>query len=74
MSRITIDPQTLAKLNGLDSLLEFCDESGRTLGYFLPPGSLKSLSPLSDAEISRRRLQRTGRPLQEILQDLGRRS
>ena len=75
MTKITIDSETRAKLNGLKDFFQVCDESGQTLGYFLPPGFLKYLSPFSDEEIERRRQQpRTGRPLKEILNDLESRS
>ena len=70
MTKVTIDAETQAKLNGLNDFLEVCDESGRTLGYFFPPGTLKYLSPFSDEEIEELRKQRTGRPLKEILKDL----
>jgi hypothetical protein len=71
MTRITIDSETRSKLDGLREPAEVCDESGNKLGYFVPPGLLKYLSPYSDAEIEELRKQRTGRPLKEILRDLG---
>ena len=73
MTKVTVDAATRAKLNDLHELLEVCDESGRTLGYFHPVvsfDSLKALSPFSDEEIEKLRQQRTGRPLSEILKDL----
>ena len=36
MTKLMIDAGTLAKLHNLDTPLEVCDESGKTLGYFLP--------------------------------------
>ena len=70
MTKITIDSETRAKLNGLNDFFQVCDESGQTLGYFFPPGTLKRLSPFSDEEIEELRKQRTGRPLAHILEDL----
>lgn len=37
MTRVTIDSSLQAKLHGLESELELCDESGRTVGFVLPP-------------------------------------
>jgi hypothetical protein len=76
MTRITVDAGTLAKLHGLNDFLEFCDESGRTLGHFCPLVSPprgpdgKIISPISDEEWERRRQERSGRPLKDILADL----
>lgn len=76
MTRITLDAGTVAKLRGLSDLVEFCDESGQTLGHFqpveLPPRDPdgKIISPISDEEYERRRLERTGRPLKDIIADL----
>jgi hypothetical protein len=73
MTKVIVDAAMRARLHDLSELLEVCDESGRTLGYFhplVPPGDTKSLSPFSDEEIERRRQQRSGRPLGEILEDL----
>ena len=76
MTRVTIDAGTLAKLHGLNDVLEICDESGRTLGHFCPLVSPprgpdgKIISPISDEEYERRRQTRSGRPLKDILADL----
>ncbi len=73
MTRVTLDASTLAKLHNLAEFAEFCDESGKTLGYFHPLGQTakaKLQSPLSDEELQRRRQQTTGRPLSEILRSL----
>jgi hypothetical protein len=77
MSRVTVDAATMARLHNLDEFLIFCDESGRTLGYFRPgvppdvPAGGRITSPVSDEEIEELRKQRTGRPLSDILKDLG---
>ena len=36
MSKIVLDKQMRAKLNNLQEQFELCDESGHTLGQFLP--------------------------------------
>jgi hypothetical protein len=76
MSRITVDAATRARLHNLDEFLVFCDESGRTLGYFhpgIPPDSAttsKIKSPIPDEEIERRRKDRTGIPFSDVLNRL----
>ncbi len=76
MTKISVDAATRAKLHNLDDILELCDESGQTLGYFHPivhlTGSQKAkdLSPFSDEEIRERQKDRSGRPLRDILKDL----
>jgi hypothetical protein len=78
MNEVTIDAALRARLNNLDDLLQFRDESGRVLGYFHPlvesasseAGAIRS--PVSDEEIERLRTQRTGRSLAEIMADLNR--
>jgi hypothetical protein len=76
MTRLVVDAATQAKLNHLNGLLEICDEAGRTLGYFHPVLTEKHSaenhiqSPFTEEELERRRQQRTGRPLTEILKGL----
>ena len=36
MSKITLDATLRSKLNGLNESLEICDETGETVGHFLP--------------------------------------
>jgi hypothetical protein len=74
MTKLTVNADMQAKIAGLNDFAELCDESGRTLGYFFPPGTLTALSPFSDEEIERRRKDRSGRPLSDILKDLEGRS
>jgi hypothetical protein len=76
MTRVTIDATTMAKLDGLNDLLEICDESGKTLGYFQPIISPprgpdgKIISPISDEELERRSQHLAGRALKDILSDI----
>lgn len=77
MVKLIVDAAMRAKLNNLDELLEICDQSGQTLGYFHPTvdtsgSENETFSPFSIEEIERRRKQRTGRPLREILENLDR--
>jgi len=78
MTKITLDPTTLAKLSGIGHQVEVCDDSGRTLGYFVPVVSPtahgRMESPLSKEELDRRAMQRNGRTLAEIMADLEKRA
>ena len=76
MTKLTVDSELRAKLGDLQDLVEFCDESGRVVGFFHPVGPInithQTSSPISDEEIEACRQQRTGRPLAGILADLDR--
>ncbi len=78
MNKLILDKELRAKLNGLSSEIEFCDESGKTLGHFLPDDVYKKLlyawlkSQHSDEELDKARRETGGRPLKEIWKDLGR--
>jgi hypothetical protein len=80
MTRITADASLLAKLDNLSGVVQLCDETGRTLGYFHPAvlsdGSptQRTASPISDEAIEECRQQRSGRPLSEIMTELERQS
>ena len=71
MSKVIIDPTTQAKLCDLRESLEFCDESGRILGYFTPAGDESLYTGMaSEEELDRRERAGGGRTLSEILADL----
>jgi hypothetical protein len=76
MQRVTIDREFKKKLNGLDSEIEFCDESGQTVGRFVPEEEYMRLLyasieiPFSEEEIEQAFNEGGGRPLKEILEDL----
>src|SRR5260370_41975189 len=78
MSRVTLDSQLRSKLNGLDDQVEICDESGKTLGRFLPESLCRELllawskADLPDDELQRRRQEPRGHTLGEVLEKLGR--
>ncbi len=75
MIRIIIDATLPEKLQHLTEVAEFCDESGRVLGRFLPILDLSQYEPLepqiSQEEIQRRK-QNKGKtyPTAEVLDHL----
>jgi hypothetical protein len=74
MTRVMIDPALLTQLQSPDAVIEVCDRSGQVIGYFhslrlLGSESGNCRSPFSDEEIQRRRQQRTGKPLAEIIKE-----
>ncbi len=77
MSKVTLDNAWRAKFNGLTEPLELCDESGKTVGHFLPEDAYRRLlyalarTQVSDTEIAELRQQTGGRTLAEIWQNLG---
>jgi hypothetical protein len=44
MSKIILDSELKAKLNGLNEHKEICDSDGRTVGHFLPPDLFNQLA------------------------------
>jgi len=80
MSKLILDADLKARLNGLSEEVEVCDESGRTVGRFLPEAVFEDLlytalaaeGPHSKEELKRRRHESGGRPLAEIWRSLGR--
>lgn len=79
MPKLTLDPQLQAKLQNLTTELELCDESGKTLGFFLPAQRHRELiyawlnAQVSDEELEEARREGGGRPLSQILADLEKR-
>jgi hypothetical protein len=78
MTQVVVDSALRAKLNGLADHVELLDESGETLGYCLPAAEYNRLLyasikiPFTDKEIERRKQEKGGRSLAEILADLKR--
>jgi hypothetical protein len=72
MSQITLDSQLRAKLNGLNDQIEICDETGKTVGRYLPESLYRELllawskADMPDEELQRRRREPRGRTLPEI--------
>jgi hypothetical protein len=77
MSRVLLDSQLRTKLNGLTEQIEFCDESGKTVGHFVPDSMYRELlvawskAHMSDEEVTRRRAEPRGHTLAEIWKSLG---
>jgi hypothetical protein len=80
MSKITLDPELKARLNGLNEQLELCDTDGRTLGHFLPAevyeelfyAALAAECPYSKEELKRSHKETGGRSLAEFWKSVGR--
>ena len=75
MSITITDPGLLALLRQAGHTVELKDPDGNVLGLFaieglgrLPPGVT---SPFTDEQRAEMRKERTGRPLKDILRDLG---
>ena len=79
MSKVLLNPSMRAHLNGLNEEVEICDESGHTLGHFLPEARYQKLlyqiaeaqCPYSSDELRRMQQETGGRPLAEIWKSLG---
>ena len=72
MTQLILDASALVILPKLTESVEILDESGKTLGLFHPVDQQDtSPSPHSREELEQLRLQRTGRPLADILAELG---
>ena len=79
MSRVHLDPDLKAKLNGLNEHLELCDADGRTVGHFLPEALYRHMvyqlaeaaCPYTPEELARLDDETGGRTLAEIWRDLG---
>ena len=78
MTKVMIDESLRSKLNGMDDQVELCDESGRTMGHFLPDAVYRKLlyafdqCPYSEEELRGHMEEPGGRPLDEIWRRLGR--
>jgi hypothetical protein len=77
MSKITLDAALRTRLNGLNDSLELCDESGQTVGHFLPEPTYRQYfyawlkAQVTDEEIEKLRRQQGGKTLAQIKSDLG---
>jgi hypothetical protein len=78
MSKVIVDDDMRAKLNGLNADAEFCDPNGRRIGVFIPAEDYEKMvhtwlkAQVSDEELERASLETGGRPLAEIWKDLDR--
>lgn len=77
MTKVILGPELREKFNGLNDQLEICDESGKTLGHFLPEGLYREMvnayldNLFPKEELDEARKQTTGRTLPEIWRRLG---
>jgi hypothetical protein len=79
MSKVILDPELRARLNGLNEQLEVCDESGRTLGRFVPEAlytrmlyaAAEAACPYTKEELQQFQQETGGRPLAELWKELG---
>jgi hypothetical protein len=72
MTRVIVDSATRARLANARAAVELCDEAGNVLGQFIPVGEGSLTGPLVDVdELNRRERLGGGRPLPDILADLG---
>jgi len=78
MGKLILDDALRARLNGLNEQLEVCDESGQSVGFFLPRSLYQDMlvawsrTWVPDAELEELSKQTGGRPLAEIWKTLGR--
>ena len=76
MNKILIDEALRSRLNDLSSHLEFCDESGRTLGFSVPAPECNqplyewAQRQFCDEEIARARREPGGLTIDEVLEGL----
>jgi hypothetical protein len=79
MSKITLDSDLKAKLNGGGAPVELCDEAGHTVGYFVSAEWYREMlvawakDQVSEEELERARKQTGGRTWKEIRADLEKR-
>jgi hypothetical protein len=79
MSKVTLDNDLRAKLNGLIKPVEICDETGQTVGHFLPSAlynkfiyaALAAESPYSAEELAKMHQETGGRALADLWKALG---
>ena len=77
MTKMVLDEALRARLKDLAECIELCDQSGRTLGYFVPAADQqRSLygwahGEFTDKEIERARREPGGLPIAEVLENLG---
>ena len=78
MGKVVLDSTMRSKLADLRYEIELCDESGTTVGYFVPPEWHRELyawanTLVSDEELERAAQEPGGRTLAEIMADLEKR-
>ena len=79
MPAIILDMELRAKLNGMNEVMPVQDETGRTVGRFVPEEGFRKMlyaaaeaaCPYAQEELERMRHEKGGRGLETILKDLG---
>jgi len=73
MNRIIVDSTVKAQLVGFGEPIEVVDETGHSLGHFVPSMTARASDecPYSAEDLARMRSQQGGRPLPEIWRSLG---
>ena len=79
MSKIILDAELRARLNGLNEQMEICEAEGRTVGRYLPEdvyrkllyAAVEAACPHGPEERERRRQERSGQSLADFWRDLG---
>jgi hypothetical protein len=78
MSKLVLDANLRAKLNGLNEQVEVLDEQGKSVGHFVPEDIYQKLAcawanaQVRDDELSKASKETGGRTLAHIWKDLGR--
>jgi hypothetical protein len=78
MTTIVVDKELREKLRSLGREVPLCDETGSTIGWFLPEAEYmkvlyeRAKNMFTDEELERAEKQAGGRPLADILSDLRR--
>ncbi|MFQ5734726.1 MAG: hypothetical protein ACE5KM_22560 [Planctomycetaceae bacterium] len=76
MNKVIVDEELRTRLQNLDVQIEFCDETGATLGYFRPVSAEErdvydwAKRAFSDEEIEAARNEEGGLTTQELLEHL----
>jgi hypothetical protein len=78
VSQIILDDDLRAKLNGLNATMEVREPTGRVVGHFVPEAEYLKLiyawakTAVTDEELDKARNSGPGRPLADILKQMGR--
>jgi len=74
MPQVMLDPVTLQQLRTAQTTLEVVDGTGQVIGHFVPVGPAGPELDISEEELHRREQRGGGRPLAQILANLGSRT
>ncbi|MBI3823136.1 MAG: hypothetical protein HY289_10720 [Planctomycetes bacterium] len=71
MTQIRLDAHLAQQLQTAPAPLELCDPNGKIVGHFTPLTKARIEVPFSEDEIRQSKQEKGGRPLADILADLG---